>query len=303
MDKEWELTFASWAEGPGKTEQEKAENAEAVVRNAIAKSVELEGWNLTVKSHGSYRARTNIKSESDVDVYVRLNGSDFFDRYPDGTTRADFGNVEGKLDYNDFRNRVERALKSYLGDKAVVRGKKAFDLHENSYRIDADVIAVLPHRWYTGLRNSDGSHHFLEGISFRSDDGVIVRSWPEQAYENGVRRNDNTSRRYKRAIRILKNLRNYMIEKYSISEAKGIASFLIECLVYNVPNAQFGNGEYWQDIYRVLSFIVNATSDSEKSPAWVEVNGVRYLFDSEQLWSRAQAASFAKAAWEFLEFQ
>ena len=303
MDKEWEAAFAAWAEGPGSTEQEKAENAEAVVRNAVKESEHLDGWDVSVGAHGSYRARTNIKTDRDVDVYVRLNTHEFFSLYPTGKSREDFGNSKGAVDYDDFRNRVEGALKDYLGEEAVARGKKAFDLHENSYRIDADVIAVLPHRWYTGSRNPEGTHEFLEGIAFRMDDGTIVRSWPDRTYANGVAKNTRTNRRYKRAIRILKNLRNYMVGKYGVAEAKGIASYLIECLVWNVPDSEFGAGQYWEDAYRVLSFLVRETAAFEACRDWVEVNEFRYLFDSDQLWSHGQARDFVAAAWQFLEFE
>jgi len=302
MDKEWELSFSAWAQGPGKTEQEKCEHAEQAVKNAIRAHDGLKGWDITVGAHGSYRVRTNVKQESDVDIYIRLNQPDFFAQYPAGKTREDFGNRVGALDYNDFKNRIETALKRYLGDKAVSRGKKAFDVHENTYRIDADVIAVLPHRWYTENRNADGSNHYTDGISFRTDDGVIVRSWPEQTYKNGVAKNTATAKRYKSTIRILKNLRNYM-QEHKVSEATAIPSYLIECLVWNVTNDHFGNDAYWEDIYRTLSYLIGKTADSEACKEWREVNEVRYLWDHTQLWSLPQAHRFLKAAWRFLEFQ
>jgi hypothetical protein len=302
MDKEWEVTFSAWADGPGKTEQEKCERAENTMKTAVANYPGFKDWDLTVRAHGSYRVNTSISQESDVDVYVRLNQPTFFPKYPAGKTAADFGNVDGTVQYADFRNRVGSALKARLGEASVTFGGKAFDVHENTYRVDADVIAVFPYRWYTGLFNGDGSHHFHEGIAFRPDSGTTIFSFPEQTYKNGVERNNATGRRYKRVIRILKNLRTYMDEKYKVAEAKGIASYLIECLVWNVPPENLGDGLYSKDIYRILAFLKAQTASIDNCGEWCEVNDLRYLWHSSQLWTLGQAHAFVDAAWKFLEF-
>jgi tRNA nucleotidyltransferase (CCA-adding enzyme) len=302
MDKEWEASLSVWAEGPGKTEQEKCDRAEHAVKTAIANYPGLKGWDLTVRAHGSYRVNTSITQESDVDIYVRLDQPTFFPEYPTGKTGADFGIVDGTVDYADFRNRVGMALNSRLGERSVTFGGKAFDVHENTYRVDADVIAVFPYRWYTDNFNRDGSHHFHEGIAFRTGSDTRIYSFPDQTYDNGVEKNNATGRRYKRAIRILKNLRTYMDEKYNVAEAKGIASYLIECLVWNVPNENFRNGPYWEDIHRVLVFLRAQTASIDNCREWGEVNELRYLWHSSQLWTLRQAHAFVNAAWTFLEF-
>jgi len=301
MDKEWEPTFSAWVDGPGQKEQEKCDHAERAVRTAVANYPGFEGWELTVRAHGSYRVNTSIKLESDVDVYVQLNTSNFYDDYPIGKTRADFDIIDGTVDYSDFKNRVGNALKAQL-QGSVTAGDKAFDIRENTYRIDADVIAVLPYRWYSGQQNADRSPHYSEGIAFWSASGTKIRSFPEQTYANGVAKNTATGRRYKRAIRILKNLRTYMDEKYKIAEAKGIASYLIECLVWNVLDDNFGDGPYWGDIYRILTFLKAQTASPDNCQTWGEVNEIRYLWDGNQFWTRAQAHAFVNAAWKFLEF-
>ena len=82
----------------------------------------------------------------------------------------------------------------------------------------------------------DGSPKYLSGIEFRPDNGGGVINWPNQTHSNGVDKNNNTSRRYKRVIRILKRLRNKMQDE-KIATANDIASFLIESLVWNTPNS------------------------------------------------------------------
>ena len=105
---------------------------------------------------------------------------------------------------------VQKALGDYFGKAGVTRGNKAFDIHANTYRIDADVIPTFEYRWYTGRKNADGSQHYLSGVAFDPDSGPRVINWPEQTYNNGVERNTATGRKYKRAIRILKRLRDGM---------------------------------------------------------------------------------------------
>ena len=71
----WEEAFSSWAQPPGKTEQDRCSNAEKAVRNAISSSDKLKNRNIKVFTQGSYRNNTNVKQDSDVDI-VSLSRSD-----------------------------------------------------------------------------------------------------------------------------------------------------------------------------------------------------------------------------------
>src|SRR5437773_5486702 len=125
-----EDTFAFWAKGPSATEAEKCENAETAVGKAIAADEKLSRMNVSVFAQGSYRARTNVRQDSDVDICVRYNEA-FFPQYPEGKTGADFGNRDGGLAFADFKSSVQSALESYFGRASVTRGNKAFDVHAN----------------------------------------------------------------------------------------------------------------------------------------------------------------------------
>jgi len=50
---------------------------------------------------------------------------------------------------------VETALKNYFGSDKVIRGNKAFDIHANSYRVDADVVPAFAYRHYNGGGEDD----------------------------------------------------------------------------------------------------------------------------------------------------
>lgn len=76
--KDWETTFASWAQGPGQKEQERCENAERAIRSAIAASAKLNYRNIKVSVHGSYRNHVNVRQESDVDIGIVCRDTFFF---------------------------------------------------------------------------------------------------------------------------------------------------------------------------------------------------------------------------------
>jgi len=98
---------------------------------------------IKVEPQGSYHNQTNVREDSDVDVRVECSDSFFFE-LPKGLTNVDCGFiVPGPVNYAIFKNDVEAALTSYFKNGHVTRGKKAFDIKENTYRIAADVLPVL----------------------------------------------------------------------------------------------------------------------------------------------------------------
>jgi hypothetical protein len=296
-----EPTFSSWSLGPGQTEADKCANAESAVRRAIAADDELKSHDITVFPQGSYRARTNVRQDSDVDICIRYN-SVFFDLYPEGKTREDFGNIQGSMDFADFKNMVGRALTNYFGHGNVRRGDKAFDVHANTYRLDADVIPTFEHRRYTGELNADGSDYYLSGVAFDPDSGGRVYNWPQQNYDNGVVKNDQTCRSFKRAVRIIKRLR-YKMEDDGVVAARNIPSFLIECLVWNVPDDYFLHSTYTEDVRAALMHLFNNTLNYEDCSEWGEENELKYLFRGFQPWTWQQAHDFIDAAWDYAGFE
>ena len=84
-----EDTFTTRSKGPSQTESDKCSNAETAVKKAITSSADLDDLNISVFAQGSYRNRTNVRQDSDVDICVRYN-STFFPEYPAGKTRGRF---------------------------------------------------------------------------------------------------------------------------------------------------------------------------------------------------------------------
>ena len=296
-----EDSFVSWSKGLGQTEADKCSNAETAVRKAFKASEQLAALDASVFAQGSYRARTNVRQNSDVDICVRYN-STFFDYYPDGMSRETVGNVPGTMVFADFKSMVQKALEDYFGEAGVTAGNKAFDVHANTYRIDADVVPTFEYRRYTGKKNADGSYHYLSGVAFDPDSGNRIINWPEQTYSNGVGRNTATGRKYKRVIRILKRLRDTMQDD-GIAVAKKMPSFLIECLVWNADIDAFSNDTYTAIVRHLLADLWNRTREDEDCSDWREVNELKYLFRLAQPWTRQEANEFLQAAWDYIGYQ
>lgn len=294
--------FAEWSKPPGKTEQERCENAVKAIRNAVAKSEKLNRRDLLVFPQGSYRNRVNVKRESDVDVGVVMFDT-FSADYPEGKTRADYNNLPATYPYAEFKNDLEAALVAHFGRDAVRRGNKAFDIRENSYHVEADVVPFIEYRRYFpgGLQR--------RGVALYPDRGRRVLNYPERLrpdwphdrlhYENGVTKNQATGRAYKGVVRILKNLRNRMADA-GRSSAEPIPGFLLECMAWNVSDRAFA-GATWDDrVQAVLANLWTQTKPDGEGGGWFEVNAIKYLFHSSQPWTREQAHRFIDDAWTYV---
>ncbi len=297
-----ENTLNFWAKSPSESETERCANAERVVCDALNNDPALVRKDIQVFTQGSYKNNTYIKLDSDVDIGIIFKDT-FFADYPEGQTHGDFGNSDSDFTYKEFKNMVGKALVHHFGQDQVKRGNKAFDIHANSYRVDADVVPVFEHRRYTGRKDSYGNFIYYKGVEFRPDNGGRIINWPDQIYENSVAKNNSTSRKYKPIVRLIKNLRGKMDDD-GIKVASGVESFLIASMVWNVPNLAFGFNTYTQIVREVLVFLFNKTMKFEYCKEWGEVNDLKYLFrDNVQPWTLSQAHTFIDAAWGYLGYK
>jgi len=295
----WESKFATWSASPSATETQRAENAERMIRDAIRESPKLRNRNIKVFTQGSYRNRVNVRKDSDVDIGV-LCYDTFFPEYPDDNIKAlrKSASMPATYTYAVFKNEIEEALVAKFGRAAVTRGSKSFDIKANSYRVEADVAAFFEHRRY---RNQ---YDYLSGVEMIPDDfnPPRVRNWPEQHYENGVAKNQVTSRRYKKLVRILKSLSNEMADN-NVASAVQAPSFLIECLSFNVPDSKFVADSYWSMTRTSLAWLFNNTMSDSQCNEWGEVSELKYLFRASQPWTRDSAHRFISDAWDYVGFE
>jgi predicted nucleotidyltransferase len=295
MSRDWEAQFREWAKPLGKTEQDRCDNAVSAIRNAIEASDKLRARNVSVFAHGSYRNNTNVRKDSDVDIGILCTDT-WLNDFPPGMNRDDFGLSPATYPYEQYKNEVEEAFVDYFGRAAVKRGNKAFDVHETSYHVEADVAAFFEHHRY----KKDGT--YLEGVALLTDkEKKRVINWPEQHYKNGTRKNTETRTRFKSIVRVLKSLSNEIGGKGV--RAGDVPGFLIECLVWNAPNSDFQHSTYTADVREVLASLFNNTKTHEACKEWGEVSELIYLFHSDQKWTRQQAHALTSAAWDYVGFE
>jgi len=299
MNSDWESVFSKWSQGPSISEQNRAENAENMIKSAIQNSLKLQSKNCKIFLQGSYRNRVNVRKDSDVDVGIVCFDS-FFPDYSDDNVKALASKTfsDSSYSYSELKNDVENALIAKFGHANVTRGNKAFDIHENSYHVEADVAVFFEHRRYIS------ESKYYSGVEMIPDNLTPnrIRNWPEQHYENGVAKNSRTSRRYKRLIRILKSLSNFMCSQ-GIFSGQDIPGFLIECLVWNIPDEKFNYSSYEQIVRSGLAWLFNNTLDDEQCNEWGEVSELKYLFRSSQPWTRKDAHLFISNAWDYLGYK
>ena len=311
MARDWHSLFTTWAKPFSDTDEARAANAARLIGEALRQWPALEKKDFEVYSSGSWRNNTNTRRESDVDVAVVLKSACYSEYPADGSvTGGMLGMSDATYALPQFREDVGAALSRAFGPTGVTAGDKAFDVHENTYRLDADVAVFLEHRRYTGKRSQQNAWLYLSGVEMRprSDPNKRVINWHQQHYDQGVSRNEVTRRRFKRITRILKRLRDDMVTTGSPAargSAQAMASFLIECLVFNVPDSCFNRSAsgYFDDVKEVIAELWRSTkTDDAPCSRFVEVSGLKWLFSSTQPWKRGDVNDFLQHAWQHVGF-
>lgn len=283
------------------SEDEKCKNAIHMVRNALKElnytddgkdirtfaaesysyALELRqqftGKKITLLVQGSYANKTNIPTESDVDVAVILE-STFVPHYRTGITESYYGFSDGTFSVSELKDEVEKALKQYFGYQGVERHDKCIKVLGNTYRVDADIVPAYRYRDYSNDYKYD-TENYVGGIEIRPDSGGKIINFPEQHIKMGIAKNRRTNYNFKKCVRIIKNMREYMENSgYTISSK--ISSFGLESLLWNVDEKAYTR---YSVILRytfdeVISFLKD---DFTNYSYYKEANGIKYLFSDK----------------------
>lgn len=294
-----EATLELWAKPASDTEEQKMETTINMIKSAIDSSKELEDSTIEVFVQGSYANNTNVRTSSDVDVCVMLK-SMFFTEYPDGKSRKDYGFVEGTISFEEYKKRVKIAIEKKFGKENVSEGNKSLKIRSNSYHVNADVVVAFMLKDYR-IINSFDPNRYIEGTRFLSSQGEQVTNYPKKHISNGKSKNIHTNHRYKYLTRIFKRIRNNMVDDEKTNGDK-ISSFLIECLIWNVPNNIITGYSTWTETVRqAIIFLYNALKD-KKQTEWGEVSEYLYLFHPGRKWTAQDAQSFLYDMWNYLGY-
>ncbi|UXP32088.1 nucleotidyltransferase [Reichenbachiella agarivorans] len=297
MAKYTEDQLVSWTKPPSDSEQTKLENSERMVRDAINSDEKLKKKSTETFGQGSYANNTNVRLNSDIDINVRYTGGYYFNLPPDVTEEdVNIAHIESSgYSYSEFKDDVETALVNKFGRSEVVRNDKCITVKANTNRIETDVVPTWNFRRYS----KNGS--YVLGAKFWSDKGKATVNYPKQHIENGVNKNSNTYRRFKRLTRLHRKLRYKMIDDGE-NVSDNITSFLLECLVWNVPNRIMNDNDSWTErLKESIVYIYEQTKDEETCKEWGEVSELLYLFVGRK-WTYQDVNSYMVLLWNHLEY-
>jgi hypothetical protein len=264
------------------------------VRRALAAAQRLTGREFEVFLQGSYKNDTNIRGDSDVDLVVQLNST--FHRDLSGLEERqrllyEGAHSEAIYHWHHFRADVLAALRWYYGHSAVQEGRNALSIAAGTSRLPADVIVATQYRKYLHFW-SPKDQRWIEGIAFftRPENHFVV-NYPKPHYENGVAKNSDagTNGWYKPSVRMFKNARTYLINRDVIDGAVA-PSYFVECLLYNVPDTEFGDS-FRSTYFRVVRWLLQ----QDLSGFMCQNGQVRLFGPTPQQWSQVSATTFLKA--------
>lgn len=275
------------------TEEQKLENAKKAIKTAINNDSKL-SQKIEIFGQGSYANDTNVKNNSDIDINVMYKEG-FYYKIPPNTKKEDFGIVNTfSYSFKEFKNDVEQALLNNFKGFKVNRKNKCISI--NIYGIDVDVVPTCTHRIFFLNGN------FVEGVTLFTDNtNQQIINYPKQHIENGKNKNSYTHKKFKWLTRIYKRIRYKMIDD-GVIISNNITSFLLECLVWNVPNHIFNNWNTWtKRLQESIEYLYNEIKN-DKCSDWGEVSGLLHLFDSSRKWSKQDVLDYLEQMWDYLEY-
>ena len=295
-----EETFDNWRRPASETEEQRISNAIRMIKDAIKASDELKDKDIEIFVQGSYANNTNVRANSDVDVCIMLKDT-FYSEYPYGLTREHYGFTQGTNNFSTFRKQVIDALINKYGENNIKQGNKSIKISSTSYRAEADAVPSFQYRNYKYI-NSKDPEKYVEGIKFFSLSDEEIINYPKVHIENGKNKNEQTHRRFKRLVRIFKRIRYKMIDDGENINT-GITSFLLECLLWNVPNSIYNDYDTWTErIKQAIIYIYDKTNSEKTCKEWGEVSEMLYLFHSGRKWNCRMVNDFMIQLWKYLEF-
>lgn len=293
-----ETTLQQWTAPLTQSENQRAENAVWMIKDAIRKDEELKSMDIEVFIQGSYGNNTNVRSDSDVDVCVMLKDA-FKAKFPENKTLEDYDFISSDLIFPKYRDMVKRALNAKFGSTFVINGNKSIKIDENTYHVKADVVPAFQYRNYY-YYTSYNPNEYVEGIYLNSLKGEEVINYPKVHLRNGIDKNISTNKNYKKLVRIMKHIKNNMVSE-NVIDGDIITSFLIESLVYNVPNHLITKSGKWNDIViDSLSYLYHEIKNN-RHWRWLEVSGMLYLFVGRK-WTTDDVLNWIDKTWNYLGY-
>lgn len=284
------------------SEETKLQNAESLLKRALSASTIVQSSKYEIFGQGSYANNTNIRLNSDIDINVCYTDG-FYYQIPEGKVANEYGlGNPSSYSFQAFKTNIEEMLIAYYGRSEVIRKNKCITIKGNTNRIQIDVVPTWKYRRYDNANNQN----YVEGVVLYADNNQYkqITNYPKQHLKNGVDKNTDTLRRFKRLTRIFKNVRIKM-DNDNYHKNENINSFLLECLAFNVPTTTYNKNKYsctWNDILKDAIFYIwnNTKEDSTIYEGWGEVSELLYLMRDHK-WSRQDVHDYMYWMWNYLQ--
>lgn len=245
---------------------------------------------------GSYCNDTNIFSESDVDIVIRLNTTyNYSLNALSAQDRAAFDATFVPATYllAEFKADVIAALEAGFPN-AVHAGPNAIKIDASGNRRSADVLATTDYRNYTSFpARTNGI--YPHAIVFVNGAGEQIVNYPKLHSQNCTTKHQATNSMFKPMVRILKNARG-KLETDKVIEKGTAPSYYLEGLLYNAPKEKFV-GNYGEAFVATMSWILGADRSTFKcaheqtkllgnsSTSWKPENCNLFLEAFKKLWN------------------
>jgi predicted nucleotidyltransferase len=291
----WQIE--QWGSAPNEREETKCQQTVERIKSVLQRHF---GNSVDIYLQGSYRNRTNVRKESDVDIVVEHVGYFFHDisrlstedqqRYNTARTPADY-------QFSQFKVDIQNLMIREFGSANVQRKNKCIYILQDQYRVNADVVPCYTYKRFYTYKDVEA-----EGIALLSDQGILINSFPKQHYNNGAQKNIRTNGNFKSIVRALKVVRNQLVDSSTITE-ETMRSFLLECLVWNVADSLFLRSTLHEVGREVITKI---WSDMQNAPVYsnyAEVSNLQWLLrgtDSNQ--KVRNAIDFMTKAWKYIGY-
>jgi hypothetical protein len=292
--RDWEAWLATALGPASSTEDQERDRTEKRIRDAIRAAADLPS-DVRVYAKGSYANNTNVRRDADVDVAVEWTNTILVDTWgkTTGMSAAELGYTPATdpMSPREFRRRVERAVVGAFGSgKVDTSPDKHIGVAAATGTLDADVVPCFALNRYDAPRVANRGHRLYP------KSGGYVDNFPQQNYDNGVTKNNRTSRRYKEIVRCVKRLVGELYEDGVIP--RDYPGYLLESLVHNVPNDRFGHYKRYDDMEAVFRYLSNGLKDESVYNSWTEPNELVMLFRGHANRIPRNALNVIDKAWD-----
>lgn len=243
-----------WDNASKKADKQQKENAYGEIQTCFMSDSSFhqcyQKGTLKIYEHGSFACNNDITGASDLDMHVAFKS-------------ADIPNLKKYLQ--------ELLVKKY-GKNNVKRNNLTLTVKGHANRVSTD---ILPCR----SRKNES-----KVTAYSDKNSTEIDFFPKEDKDNINRLDAECNHNYSKMVRAYKGLKHEMV----LAGCKGIPSFIIECLLYNVPEHLYKNENYpglmveernlkmFLDIKATL--FSDQLKDYESGQKWREINGYKSLF-------------------------